>query len=75
MSHPLATRWKKCVTMRRPSESIRRGVLCVASGSEKYLPTLTSEQFDVIFIDGMVGFPRPILDGTTLTIISKSAAW
>ena len=50
-------------------------VLCVASGSEKYLPTLTSEQFDVIFIDGMVGFPWPILDGTTLTIISKSAAW
>jgi hypothetical protein len=37
-------------------------VTCVASGSEKYLPTLTNEQFDIVFIDGMHAFPWPILD-------------
>jgi hypothetical protein len=37
-------------------------VTCVASGSEKYLPTLTDVEFDIVFIDGMHAFPWPILD-------------
>ena len=34
----------------------------VASPSEKYLPTLTTEELDIVFIDGKHAFPWPILD-------------
>jgi hypothetical protein len=37
-------------------------VVCVALGSERYLPTLTDVEFDIVFIDGMHAFPWPILD-------------
>jgi hypothetical protein len=37
-------------------------VVCVALGSEKYLPTLKNIELDVVFIDGMHAFPWPILD-------------
>jgi hypothetical protein len=34
----------------------------VAMPSEKYLPSLTNEKFDIVFIDGHHAFPWPILD-------------
>jgi hypothetical protein len=34
----------------------------VAMPSEKYLPSLTNEKFDVVFIDGHHAFPWPMLD-------------
>ena len=34
----------------------------VASPSEKYLPTMTTAELDIVFIDGKHAFPWPVLD-------------